>query len=239
MANALFDIDTGLRVGNNYWFSSNGNISTTGTIIAGNIQVTGATSVTNINIENTTYQQATNFSTANAWISGGAIGVNVTGAVAKISNLYVILGYADSFSTPNLVVTTSATVDGGAYGNVTTTQFGSLFAYAYGPNNYSIIQAWSQGTQGMGINAFGTQLYSSGGIAFRTGATVRDKDFPTGGTTDTSIAANGVLLTQGIRSANILMTGDITQSSTGTFTYAANTLPPKQYVDIMSIVFGS
>ena len=102
-----------------------------------------------------------------------------------------------------LNIGTSLTVDNSTYGNVVTTQFGSVFAYAYGPNNYSLIQAWSQGTQGIGLNAFGTQLYSSGAITFRTGATVRDKDYPTGGTTGVQIAANGAIInTTGIASTS-------------------------------------
>jgi hypothetical protein len=90
----------------------------------------------------------------------------------------------------------SITVDNGSYGNVVITQFASVFAASYGPNNYSLMQVWSQGTQGMGMNAFGTQLYSSGALNFRTGATVRDKDYPTGGTIGVSVASNGNLMVQ-------------------------------------------
>lgn len=97
--------------------------------------------------------------------------------------------------TGDVNIGTSLTVDGGAYGNVVTTQFGSVFATAYGPNGYSIIQAWSSTTGGaLGLNAYGNIVYSAGAINFRTGATIRDKDYPTGGTTGVQIASNGAII---------------------------------------------
>ena len=105
MANALFEVESGVRVGDNYWFSSNGNIVTAGTIVAGNIQVTGATSITNINIENTTYQYATNFSSPNVWVTGGSIGVQTNGTVSPIANIYATLGNFTNFSSGNIVAT--------------------------------------------------------------------------------------------------------------------------------------
>lgn len=138
---------------------------------------------------------------------GGFTGGTVAGPSVFQSNLVISNTTTSTSTTTGALVVkggvgiagdvnvgTSLTVDNSNYGNVTTTQFGSLFAYAYGPNNYSIIQAWSQGTQGMGMSAFGTQLYSSGAITFRTGATVRDKDFPTGGVQTVQIAANGAII---------------------------------------------
>ena len=95
----------------------------------------------------------------------------------------------------SLAVGTSLTVDNGSYGNVVATQFGSVFATAYGSNNYSILQAWSPATGGaLGLNAYGNIIYSSGAITFKTGAAVRDKDYPTGGTTGVQIAANGAVI---------------------------------------------
>ena len=126
--------------------------------------VTGATSFTNTTT-------STSNSTGAVTVSGG---VGISGAVN---------------------IGTSLTVDNGSYGNVTTTQFGSVFATAYGPNNYSIIQAWAPVTSGgLGFNAYGNIVYSAGAINFKTGATIRDKDYPTGGTNGVQIAANGAII---------------------------------------------
>jgi hypothetical protein len=158
MANKLFDVETGLKIGDSYWFSGNGNIIASGTIIAGNISVTGATSITNLQYENTVVQYANNLSSPNVFITGGSLGVNTDGTVSEMANVYAQLGRFSSLSIANVMITS---------GNVIT-----LVA-----NNFS--------------------------------------------------------------SGNVLMTGDITQSATGTFSYNANTLPPKQYTDVMSVVFGS
>jgi hypothetical protein len=105
---------------------------------------------------------------------------------------------------------TSLTVDGGAYGNVATTQFASVYGQAYGPNPYSIMQVRSNDfTTGMGIQTYAGLnglLYSNTGIQFNTGSNVRDKDFPTGGINAGQFAANG---------AFIALTG-IASTSTGT-----------------------
>ncbi len=62
MANALFDVDSGLRIGDNYWFSSNGNIVSTGTVIAQNFKVTeGGT------------QDFSQIETANIFVSGNIV----------------------------------------------------------------------------------------------------------------------------------------------------------------------
>jgi len=158
MANKLFDVETGIKIGDSYWFSGNGNIIATGTVIAGNIQVTGNTSVTTIQYENTSFQYATNLSSPNVFITGGSIGVGTNGTVSEMANVYAQLG-----------------------------RFGSL----------SIANVWI-----------------------------------TGGRATTLVATN-------FSSGNVLMTGDITQSATGTFSYNANTLQPKQYTDVMSVVFGN
>jgi hypothetical protein len=256
MANALFDVDTGLRVGGNYWFASNGNITTTGTIIAGNIQVTGATSVTNINIENTTYQQATNFSTANAWISGGAIGVDVTGTVSPVANVYATLAYIDNFSSPNIQITsgsvTTLVATNFSSGNARVTG-GSITG---GTGAFTTLVADNFSSANVYQSAAGTLVatnFSSGNIYQSAAGTLVATNFSSGNAaitgTQTYIGGNNsgkvanVYATLGyfgqMSSGNITMTGDITQSATGTFTYAANTLPPKQYVDVMSVVFGS
>jgi len=104
-------------------------------------------------------------------------------------------------------------VDGGAYGNVTTTQFASVWGQAYGPNAYSIMQVRSSDFYtGIGISAYATNgptLYSSNNIIFRVNATVRDKDFPTGGTFAASIAANGAFIAQASLASTSNTTGSI------------------------------
>ena len=163
---------------------------------------------------------ATNANTNTAAYLSGAIS---TGALTAIGNIVAASGTASAGTTTGALVVaggagisgavnigTSLTVDNGTYGNVVTTQFGSVFATAYGPNNYSIIQAWSSTTGGaLGFNAYGNIVYSSGAITFRTGATVRDKDFPTGGTTGVQIAANGAIIAQSAISSTSTGTGAV------------------------------
>lgn len=184
----------------------------------------------NVTNGNVTTLVATNLSSANVTVSGPVIATGNIVAAATTSSTntttgaLVVKGGAGIAGAVN--IGTSLSVDGGTYGNVVTTQFGSLFATSYGPNNYSLIQAWSQATQGMGLNAYGTQLYSSGTINFRTGATVRDKDYPTGGTTGVQIASNGaVIASTGIASTTtstgaVIVTGGI--GATGNLNLGGN-----------------
>jgi hypothetical protein len=79
-----------------------------------------------------------------------------------------------------LAATTSMIVDGSAYGNVTTTQFASVWGHGGGPNPYSVMQVRaSDGVSGLGMQAFtGTgTLYGNTAINFGL-ATIRDKDVP-------------------------------------------------------------
>jgi hypothetical protein len=163
---------------------------------------------------------ATNANTNTAAYLSGSIS---TGALTAIGNIVAASGIASASTTTGALVVaggagisgavnigTSLTVDGGVYGNVVTTQFGSVFATAYGPNGYSIIQAWSPATGGgLGLNAYGNIVYSAGVINFRTGATVRDKDYPTGGTTGVQIAANGAIIAQSAISSTSTGTGAV------------------------------
>ena len=128
--------------------------------------------------------------------TGNVSGTNLTGTLLTASQTNITqVGNLTALTVAGAVnVTTSLTVDGSAYGNVVTTQFGSLFATAYGPNNYSILQAWSAPTGGaLGMQAFGNIIYSSGEINFSTGKTIKDKDYPTGGVTKVTITAAGDL----------------------------------------------
>ena len=107
-------------------------------------------------------------------------------------------------------IATSLTVADGAYGNMVTTQFASVYGTAKGANPYSIMQVRSNdGTSGMGMQAYANLnglLYSNLGFTFQTGAAIRDKDYPTGGTPRATIDSTGLTVT-GIVSASGNITG--------------------------------
>ena len=142
-------------------------------------------------------------------------------SVSKTTGALVVDGGAGIAK--DLFVGKSLTVDNGTYGNVVTTEFGSLYAAGYGPNTSSILQASAQNfAQGMGMWAitggFGS-LYSSSGINFITSATVRDKDIPNNVTTiGVSIAANGAIIAgqQSIASTSTQTGGLIVAGTSGT-----------------------
>ena len=154
-------------------------VSSTGTVTTGTASVSG--NITGGNL-----------------LTGGLISAtgNITGGNANINGV--------------VNVTTSLTVADGAYGNMVTTQFASMYGSAKGPNPYSIVQVRSNdGTSGMGMQAYAnlnSLLYSNLGFTFQTGATLRDKDFPTGGTTKATIDSTGLSVT-GIASASGNITG--------------------------------
>ena len=158
--------------------------SGTGANVGGYVSASGNITGSNANITATT--AATSRTTGALRVAGGA---GVAGDI-----------YAGN----------SITVDGGAYGNVVTTQFASVYATGSGPNPYSIMQVRSNdGTTGMGMRAYAGlngQIYSNSGITFTTGATVRDKDFPTGGTSRVTIDSTGVSVT-GLITASGNVTG--------------------------------
>lgn len=215
MANKLFDVETGLKIGDSYWFSGNGNIIASGTIIAGNIQVTGATAVTNIQYENTVYQYATNLSSPNVFITGGSLGVGTDGTVSEMANLYAQLGRFSSLSIANALITgasaTTLVATNFSSGNIYQSAADTFVATNFSTGNATITGS----TTTIGIAAGG----SASPIA--------------------NLYASGVGNFGSITTANVLMTGDITQSATGTFSYDARTLAPKQYIDVMSVVFGT
>ena len=157
----------------------------TGNLSAGNLSTTGNITGGNINVVGTT--AATNKTTGALTVAGG---VGVAGDV-----------WAGN----------SITVDSGAYGNVVTTQFAGVFATASGPNPYSIVQVRSNdGTTGLGMQAYtglNGLIYSNSGVTFQTGATIRDKDYPTGGTTRATIDSTGLSVT-GIANISGNITGN-------------------------------
>ena len=159
--------------------------------------LTSETGTTTGSVNNTTY--------ANLIIGNTIIeGQSVTSVSKTTGALQVKGGAAVS---KDLFVGKSLTVDNSTYGNVVTTEFGSLYAAGYGPNTSSILQASAQNfAQSMGMWAitggFGS-LYSSSGINFITSATVRDKDIPTNITTiGVIIAANGAIIAGRVATAS-------------------------------------
>ena len=107
-----------------------------------------------------------------------------------------------------LSATTSMTVDGGAYGNVVTSQFASVFGRAAGPNATSLMQVkGNDGTAGIGMRATtgaNSLIYANASIDFRVGANVRDLDVPSGGTTIATITSTGLTVTGTISATDAL-----------------------------------
>lgn len=111
-------------------------------------------------------------------------------------------------------VGTSLQVGTGTYGEVVTTQFASVFGTGAGPNPYSIMQVRSNdGTTGMGMQAYAglySKIYTSNGFVFTTGATIRDKDYPTGGTTRATLDSTGLTVTGIANVSSTLAAGNTT-----------------------------
>lgn len=162
---------------------------------------------TTVNITSTS--SSTSTSTGALTVAGG-IGVagNVYASAANITST----SSSTSKSTGALVVAggvgvsgdlyagNSLVVDNGTYGNVTISQFASVYGQAYGANPYSIVQVRSNDFKtGMGMQTYAGLnglVYSNTGIQFNTSSIVRDKDFPTGGTNAGQFAANGAFIAQ-------------------------------------------
>ena len=203
--------------------SSSTTVSATGNITGGNIltgglisatgNVTGGNLISAALVQGVTVSASGNVIGGNI-LTGGLISAtgNITGGNANIGG--------------NLNVTSSLTVDGGAYGNVVTTPFASVFATGAGANPRSIMQArGADGVAGIGIQGVSNsngQIYANTGIIFTTGATIRDKDYPTGGATrvtidSTGLLANGIVSASGNVTGGNLLTGGVI-SATATIT---------------------
>ena len=144
---------------------------------------------------------------------------SVAGSTGDISNAMI----ASSLSGQSINHLASLVVDGGSntYGNVITTQFGSVYGTANGANPYSIMQVRSNdGTTGMGMQAYAglnSLIYSSSGFTFTTGATIRDRDYATGGTTRATLDSTGLSVTGNITvSGNLTVNGAVTTISSTT-----------------------
>jgi hypothetical protein len=145
-------------------------------------------------------------------VTGG--NANITGTTAATSKTTGALTVAGGVGVASDVwAGNSVTVDGGAYGNVVTTQFASVFASGSGPNPRSIMQVrGADAAAGIGIQGVSGgngQIYANTGIIFTTGATLRDKDFPTGGTTRATLDANGLAVTGAVSATGNITGGNI------------------------------
>jgi len=207
----------------------NGNSNVRVVSSGGNVAI-GVGGTSNVVVYATTGEYVTGLISATGNITGGNIlgGANVnatthTGTTVSVTG-NITGGNANIGGSLN--VTSLLTVDGGTYGNVVTTPFASVYATGAGPNPYAIMQVRSNdGISGMGMQAYANLnglLYSNTGITFQTGATVRDKDYPTGGVSrviidSTGLTANGIVSASGNVTGGNILTGGLI-SATGNVT---------------------
>ena len=159
------------------------------TTLTGDLAVNGGdltTTASTFNLLNTTA------TTVSAFGAATTLGIGASTGTTTVNNNLTIGNGGEL-----LTVNGSMIVEGGVYGNVTTTQYGSVYARAYGPNAYSLVQAKSNDdTTGIGMQSFSGAnglIYSNSGISFAVGATVRDLDTPTGGTIYVTISNTGIV----------------------------------------------
>jgi hypothetical protein len=138
-------------------------------------------------------------------------------AIANSASIYANSAYVRANNSLNAntggTIAGQIAVDAGTYGNVTITQFASVYGQAYGPNAYSIVQVKSSDfVTGMGMQVYAGLnglFYSNTGIQFNTSTIVRDKDYPTGGTNAGQFAANGAFIAQASLASTSNTTGSI------------------------------
>lgn len=142
-----------------------------------------------------------------------ASSVNVTNTTSSTSKTTGALKVAGGVGVAGDLFAGQIVVDNGSYGNVTISQFASVYGQAYSTNPYSIVQVRSNDfVSGMGMQAYtglNGLIYSNTGISFSTGTNVRDKDFPTGGTNAGQFAANGAFIAQASLASTSNATGSI------------------------------
>ena len=160
--------------------------------------------------------------TANAAnLSGNTLASGITTSSLTTVGTLGNLSVTGNITGGNLNTAGYITANGGAYGEVVTTPFASVFGTGSGPNPRSIFQARAADlTAGIGMQAYSGingQIYSNTGITFTTGATVRDKDYPTGGTSRATIDANGLSVTG---TANITGNANVGGILTDNYYYA-------------------
>jgi hypothetical protein len=184
--------------------NSSANILATGGIfnaltVNGNETVTGYLNVSgNVLSAGATHNSLTVNGNTSLGLAGAVSGswTTVVGNITQTSSGGpVYFNTTGNVSASQLIASTLSTRSN--YGNIHLTQFASIFAQGNNSENQSIIQVSTTGlSDGMGMWGFtglnGT-LFSSRGINFVTGVTVRDQDTPTGGVTKVAITAAGDL----------------------------------------------
>ena len=162
----------------------------------------------------------------------GTTGVQSTSAAQALSGI-TTLAAGNTTITGSVNVSTSFQVGTtSGYGEVFATQFGSVFNTAAGANPYSIMQVRSSdNTSGMGIQAYAnaySKIYSSNGFVIVTDATLRDKDYSTGGTTRAVIDSTGLTVTGIANISSTLAAGNTTITGfanvTSTLRVSGNTI---------------
>ena len=148
----------------------------------------------------------TAFTGASINLSGNVTATELNIGTVKATGLINTTG---NVSASQLIAATLSTRS--AYGNIHLTQFASIFAQGNNSENQSIVQATSTGlSDGVGMWAFtglDSRVYSSRGIAFATGLTMRDQDTPTGGVIKVAITAAGDLWANATTPASNSTTG--------------------------------
>jgi hypothetical protein len=142
-------------------------------------------------------------------IAGGSSSLYVGNTTASTSKTTGALTVAGGVGISNdLTVGNSIKVDGGAYGNVITTQFASVFGAATGPNPYSIMQVRSSDdVSGIGMQAFpgsGT-LYGNAVINFAL-AKIRDRDIPSSLVIKANIDSTGLTVFGNVNASTVQAT---------------------------------
>lgn len=183
---------------------------------------TGNFTTTNITSGNITTLVATNISSANVTVAGPVIATGNIVAAATTSSTNTTTGALVVKGGAGIAgavkIGNSLEVNSGAYGNVTITQYASVFGSGAGANPYSVMQVRSSdNVSGMGMQAYtgSATLYANAGFAVITNTTVRDRDAYSGGTVSTIFAANGAIInTTGIASTStdtgaVIVTGGV------------------------------
>jgi hypothetical protein len=191
-------------------------LSITGNITQSNTGVYGATFAGNVGLNGpyVTTSQATidllntNATTVNAFGAATLINIGASSGTTFINNN---LNSKGNVSASQVIAKTLSTRSD--YGNIHLTQFASIFAQGNNSENQSIVQVSTTGlSDGMGMWGFtglNGRLFSTKGINFVTGVTVRDQDTPTGGVGLVTITPAGDLWANATTPA--------TNSTTGAF----------------------
>ena len=191
------------------FINTSGNVSGAG-VNAGTLNVTGTSTVAGItstgfintsgNVSAATVI-AGQFNTTGNLVAGQVSTgtLNATGFINTSGNVSAVEIISRNLSTRS------------AYGNIHLTQFASIFAQGNNSENQSIVQVSTTGlSDGMGMWGFtglNGRLFSTKGINFVTGVTVRDQDTPTGGVGLVTITPAGDLWANATTSSTSTITG--------------------------------